>query len=92
MVLAPAEISSVSHLQDLAAAVDPTGIADIVQSFAAEDCGPLKVEAIPEDGLVEDGDLKDSESTQKKPKEYCESMHLISMVDISSCILLWPGL
>ena len=58
-----------SHLclQDLAAAVDPTGIADIVQSFAAEDCGPLKVEANPEDGLVEDGDLKDSPPT-KIPK------------------------
>lgn len=48
------------ELEDLAAAVDPTGVADIVQSFAAEDCGPLKVEAIPEDGLVEEFKLAET--------------------------------
>ena len=42
------------ELEDLAAAVDPTGIADIVQSFAAEGCSGLKAEAMPEDGVVDE--------------------------------------
>ena len=42
------------EMEDLAAAVDPTGIADIVQSFAAEDCSGIKVQAMPEDGVVDE--------------------------------------
>jgi len=39
------------QIAEVAAAIDPTGIADIVSAFSAEDCGPLKVTDMPVDGL-----------------------------------------